>query len=41
MPGPWPLSSEAGDLRESIAGLGTLLDLVNDVNGITERDAVS
>jgi alkanesulfonate monooxygenase SsuD/methylene tetrahydromethanopterin reductase-like flavin-dependent oxidoreductase (luciferase family) len=31
----------AGDLRESIAGLGTLLDLVNDVNGRTERDALS
>jgi hypothetical protein len=26
----------AGDLRESIAGLGTLVDLVNDVNGGTE-----
>lgn len=28
-----------GDLRECIAGLGLLLDLVNDVNGRTERHA--
>ena len=28
------------DLRECIAGLGILLDLVNDVNGTTERDTV-
>jgi hypothetical protein len=31
----------AGDLRECIADLGLLLDLVNDVNGRTERDAGS
>jgi len=29
-----------GDPRESITGLGTLLDLVNGVNGEAERDAV-
>jgi hypothetical protein len=29
------------DLRDCIAGLGTLLDLVNDVNGRTERAAGS
>jgi alkanesulfonate monooxygenase SsuD/methylene tetrahydromethanopterin reductase-like flavin-dependent oxidoreductase (luciferase family) len=28
------------DLRECIAVLGMLVDLVNDVNGRTERDAV-
>jgi hypothetical protein len=28
------------DLRDCVAGLGTLLDLVNDVNGTTDRDAV-
>jgi alkanesulfonate monooxygenase SsuD/methylene tetrahydromethanopterin reductase-like flavin-dependent oxidoreductase (luciferase family) len=30
----------ASDLRECLAGLGMLVDLVNDVNGSTERDAV-
>ena len=30
----------ASDLRESIAGLGMLVDLVKDVNGQTERDSV-
>ena len=29
------------DLRECVAGLGLLLDLVNDVNGRKERDAGS
>jgi F420-dependent oxidoreductase-like protein len=28
------------DLRECVTGLGTLIDLVNDVNGGTERDAM-
>jgi hypothetical protein len=31
----------ASDLLESTASLGTLLDLVNEVNGMSERDAVS
>ena len=30
----------ASDLRECLTGLGMLVDLVNDVNGSTERDPV-